>query len=160
VTAPSPGKRSAANYLELGSYRCGGHVREGDAWRRCDYVFIAGDVVYRYRRGNPSWRLVAVCERCRPCWVHHWQQARPCWGGCGVLVSSPWNYRRPPVVCSRRCARRVRAACGAVVERAPVICDVCGEEFEPARSDARYCSNRCRQDAHRKRKLLGGVPAS
>jgi hypothetical protein len=37
-------------------------------------------------------------------------------------------------------------------------CLVCGETFEAVRADARYCSNACRQDAYRKRKL-GAVPA-
>lgn len=32
-----------------------------------------------------------------------------------------------------------------------VNCDVCGDEFTPARSDARYCSGRCRTQAHRLR---------
>jgi hypothetical protein len=36
-------------------------------------------------------------------------------------------------------------------------CHVCGETFEASRGDARYCSNACRQDAYRKRKL-GAVP--
>ena len=30
-------------------------------------------------------------------------------------------------------------------------CRMCGHEFTPARSDARYCSNRCRQAAYRDR---------
>jgi hypothetical protein len=31
-------------------------------------------------------------------------------------------------------------------------CGACGEPFDSSRSDARYCSNACRQDAYRKRK--------
>jgi hypothetical protein len=34
-------------------------------------------------------------------------------------------------------------------------CLVYEETFTPKRKDARYCSNACRQDAYRKRKLVG-----
>ena len=30
------------------------------------------------------------------------------------------------------------------------VCANCGDEFTPARSDARYCSTRCRVAAHRR----------
>jgi hypothetical protein len=33
--------------------------------------------------------------------------------------------------------------------RAIIPCAVCGEYLRPKRSDARYCSDRCRQRAHR-----------
>jgi len=33
----------------------------------------------------------------------------------------------------------------------PVTCDVCSREFTPARSDARYCSGKCRTQAYRRR---------
>jgi hypothetical protein len=39
--------------------------------------------------------------------------------------------------------------CNAVRHR----CVVCDEGFVSSRADARYCSNACRQDAYRKRKL-------
>jgi len=52
-----------------------------------------------------------------------------------------------------------RMRCQACYERArrrkkrearPLIaCDHCGESFKPTRSDARFCSDRCRQRAHR-----------
>jgi hypothetical protein len=32
-------------------------------------------------------------------------------------------------------------------------CEVCGEPFTPKRADGCCCSNACRQDAYRKRKL-------
>jgi hypothetical protein len=34
---------------------------------------------------------------------------------------------------------------------AELVCAMCGERFMPARSDARYCSNACRQRAWRLR---------
>ena len=30
-----------------------------------------------------------------------------------------------------------------------IACEVCGEEFEAKRNDARFCSDTCRQNAHR-----------
>lgn len=39
------------------------------------------------------------------------------------------------------------------------ICNVCGEPFAASRSDARYCSARCRVAAHRKRVTALTVPA-
>jgi hypothetical protein len=56
------------------------------------------------------------------------------------------------VPCCERCRKAIyrRARNTAATER---LCDVCGERFTPKRSDARYCSNACRQDAYRKRKL-------
>jgi transposase len=60
--------------------------------------------------------------------------------------------------CSKRCSKLVERERRRVTHEAR-CCDVCGEEFTPKRSDARYCSNSCRQDAYRKRKL-GGSPAA
>jgi hypothetical protein len=37
-----------------------------------------------------------------------------------------------------------------VEERPPAICLICLKEFTRKRSDARFCSDRCRQQAHRK----------
>ena len=47
------------------------------------------------------------------------------------------------------------ASCNAL----PLRCSVCGHGFTASRADARYCSNACRQDAYRKRKLNGAIPA-
>jgi len=40
-----------------------------------------------------------------------------------------------------------------------VTCDVCSREFTPARSDARYCSGRCRTIAYRRRTEPDRTPA-
>jgi predicted nucleic acid-binding Zn ribbon protein len=63
--------------------------------------------------------------------------------------------------CSDACGeaiRQGRRAAGRYIAREartsrPQACAVCGETFTPSRSDARFCSNACRQDAYRKRKL-------
>ena len=64
---------------------------------------------------------------------------------CGrPVVTVPPHGQRKNVSCCRRCRdlayRRPRT------ERA---CAVCGTEFLPSRSDARYCSQACRQRAYR-----------
>ncbi len=38
-----------------------------------------------------------------------------------------------------------------------LVCQVCSEAFTASRADARFCSNACRQDAYRKRKM-GAAP--
>ena len=55
--------------------------------------------------------------------------------------------------CSPECENALRNAARHVA-RAQLRCTVCRNAFTPKRSDARYCSNACRQDAYRKRKLL------
>jgi hypothetical protein len=54
--------------------------------------------------------------------------------------------------CSKRCSEKT-AAERRRVRHEEKTCAVCDELFVPKRCDARYCSNACRQDAYRKRKL-------
>lgn len=128
---------------------------------QCERAFDSGDVIYRKR--SPSgddgpwvtggWMLESYCDDCVSKWHPSWRKARrdpsPCRGGCGALVSF-WNWENI-TTCSERCSRLVQ------LERKRVhhdqrLCDVCLELFTPKRSDARYCSSACRQDAYRKRK--------
>jgi hypothetical protein len=80
---------------------------------------------------------------------------------CGRRVKPPrWIKRRDGgkvFYCSEGCAGGADAIARRV-EREARTCVVCGDEFTPGRSDGRYCSSACRQDAYRKRKL-GGMPA-
>jgi hypothetical protein len=46
------------------------------------------------------------------------------------------------------CYQAVRRA-ALHCEPVPMLCASCGQSFTPIRSDARYCSARCRQRAHR-----------
>jgi hypothetical protein len=46
------------------------------------------------------------------------------------------------------CYQAVRRA-ALHCEPVPMLCACCGQSFTPTRSDARYCSARCRQRAHR-----------
>ncbi|MCZ6604845.1 MAG: hypothetical protein O7A03_06835 [Alphaproteobacteria bacterium] len=45
-----------------------------------------------------------------------------------------------------------------IASRLPTKCAVCGEKFKAKRKDARYCSNVCRQQAHRQRKAVTKQP--
>lgn len=76
--------------------------------------------------------------------------------GCGERF-----FRRNPGqhstgYCSEACRRAVlaqRQRTRRATERVPPPprpCDHCGVAFEPARSDARFCSSRCRVAAHRR----------
>jgi hypothetical protein len=72
---------------------------------------------------------------------------------CGRQVAfGGYRQRRYGIFCSDGCERE-RVNRRRRVSHQPVACVVCDEHFTPARSDARYCSSACRQDAYRKRKL-------
>jgi hypothetical protein len=81
----------------------------------------------------------------------------PCAGGCGKVGGGGWEYGRLSGYC-RACGHKRRleeARERRWQARADRRCEVCGVTFTPPRSDGRYCSNACRQDAYRKRKLGG-----
>lgn len=117
--------RSLANYLKASAFQCGS----------CQAEFGDGDTVYRLRRGpgalSLSQAFKSVCLACVSSWHESWLKAmrnpHPCEGGCGVLVTSPYrdlySWHNGPH--------------GTV------------EEYTP---HARYCSNRCREQATRARR--------
>ena len=74
-----------------------------------------------------------------PCVVCGRPMAFDCW-------VAPWVNK----LCSLACQRERRNARRRVVHQ-PRLCDGCGESFTPTRSDARFCSNACRQRAYRER---------
>jgi hypothetical protein len=102
-----------------------------------------------------TWRLVPFCENCvsewHPSWLENREKPEPCSGGCGVLISH-WYHWSEIRTCSRRCSKRLEKE-RRRVKREDRRCEVCNETFTPKRADARYCSNACRQDAYRKRKV-------
>ena len=119
-------------------------------------VFEMGDVVHRRRRSRGgSWSLEAYCEACVREWHPSWLASRPepipCAGGCGVLVTDWYGWRPTILTCSKRCQERA-AEEQRRVERPQRACDVCGNEFVPSRSDARFCKPACRQKAYRERR--------
>ena len=99
-----------------------------------------------------GWELVSVCFAC-------FKEAVDCEGGslerhardcagCGEPMSTPLYGRFRWGVCSSRCYQRALRKS----KREWVNCTVCKALFIPARTDARHCSNRCRQWAYRLRK--------
>ncbi len=75
--------------------------------------------------------------------------------GCEAqLIDYRWPRSWSELCCSELCRGRLRHADrteARAAGRAPRPCEVCEVMFEPARSHARYCSNACRQFAHRQR---------
>jgi hypothetical protein len=113
---------------------------------RCERAFREGDVVHRARLGHG---LTQRCRRCvRKLTWHGWRTAEACEGGCGLLVASE-SWGQQVRACSDRCRYRARDARRR--KSTTVECARCGEPFEQTRSDARYCSNACRQATHRAR---------
>jgi hypothetical protein len=85
-----------------------------------------------YRRGAPIEEGRIRRRRCKQCGRIMrliWSDADHC---CDACKAKTYNESRP-------------------VTREPMLCEVCGIEFIPPRSDAKTCSNRCRQAAHRAR---------
>jgi predicted nucleic acid-binding Zn ribbon protein len=70
----------------------------------------------------------------------------------GWAVGSGWYW------CSDACRRTERAEqarerrAAATVSRAPRTCVVCGNTFQAKRSTRRFCSDRCRLQAHHERR--------
>jgi hypothetical protein len=159
-------KRSLARFAERSSLWCS----------LCHTDFNDGDVVYRERAigepypwGGMRWSLKSICDACvgkrHPSWREARSKPKPCAGGCGMLVShwyrERWSGVRDKFVdaittCSLRCSEKAQAE-RRRVDHDVRNCAVCEELFVPKRADARYCSNACRQDAYRKRKL-GAIP--
>ena len=66
--------------------------------------------------------------------------------GCGEPMMHPVGYRLFRwQVCSNRCYQRARRKLKRMLKN----CEVCKQGFKPARNDARFCSNACRQWAYR-----------
>jgi hypothetical protein len=67
------------------------------------------------------------------------------------------RYVERAVPCSYQCAYRRKVGMQKAkrrVQHETIACAKCGEMFEPTRSDAEFCSPRCRQKAYRKRKAV------
>jgi hypothetical protein len=100
--------------------------------------------------------IVPLCERCAPERFRNWPSA-PC-TTCGRLVVQTrggWWHKRARNFCCRECERLFYQAYNREkreAAREPRDCARCGERFWPARSDARYCKDACRQAAYRERR--------
>ena len=99
------------------------------------------------RYDSPLGYWVGVCESCRHPGTE-WDEPQPC-TECSFPTSRAIKRGKPKQgrrfcseACSSRFYRRKKST-----RTAP--CAQCGEEFVSRRSDARFCSNRCRTAAHR-----------
>jgi hypothetical protein len=130
-------------------YRCSAYGRDLDSH------FVDGD------------NLRAWCSTCWQATKEHKfypdeSERRQC--ACGTEIvctgerwhSTRWWWADRAQSCSPLCARERRNADARdrrLAARENRRCVVCDTEFTPARSDGRYCSSACRQDAYRKRKI-------
>ena len=133
-------------------------VRRGELCEECGRKIEPQETVYHVKRGahrrlGYSRRLTILCGDCagdklRDGW------ARPCeYCGRGVVRARGLTGRH--VFCCRRCAwsyYNERAKRRRAKAREGKVCPVCGATFTPARKDAVYCSNACRQRGYRARK--------
>jgi hypothetical protein len=125
------------------------------------FVLVSGNTVLSSERQEAIWgsrdgyirggvRRFRLCDDCGAGSRRtEWEPLREtvCVGCDRPLVI--WG-RTDKDVCGRACLKRLKRR-QARQEPEPVVCATCGTTFTPARSDARYCSNACRQRAHRQR---------
>jgi hypothetical protein len=94
------------------------------------------------------------CEACKSK-LRHFCAAKPC-KSCGRPVRDE-NYKQQSF-CSERCRRAGRLATARDQRRhvrgTTRACERCDEQFEPTRTDSRFCSNSCRQAAYRARSAV------
>lgn len=90
--------------------------------------------------------IVPVCSGCltvEESTREHWREI--ICGGCGRKLMTQPGWRG---VCSQRCEARVRRKYRRFKT---VACDVCKDAFRTTRTDAKFCSDACRQAAYRDR---------
>jgi hypothetical protein len=99
------------------------------------------------------WHLFGSCAIC----------AVPVYGNAN-MAPAEWEYLQEGFdllpYCSEQCRRALisqRAKAARAAKRSERPCDACGRLFMPTRADAKTCSNRCRQAAHRKHKRGAAV---
>lgn len=137
-------------------------AKTGKCCGGCGRKLGAGDPVWRKRvglgYGLMHWRtaMVPLCERCKPDAAWHPTHSSGACEGCGRPVhNTEGPRRRRHVFCSERCVEIYQSAVArqrrSEARGTTRACGECGEYFEPARADAKFCSGACRQKAHRKR---------
>ena len=137
-------------------------ARRCEACFRCDHIFRPDEAVFRERCvvgpglfGHDFRKVLPVCASCR---LRTCFEAEPC-EHCGRLVYyTEWHLGRRRVFCCEKCPKAhhsARLAARARQRRAEARgpsrpCAACGQNFEPSRAEARFCSGTCRQRAYRK----------
>ena len=103
---------------------------------------------YRWSRHLREKSETDRIERCR---------CETCGRPMRVYRSSPFRWTPLPHTercCCDECRRlmlNARSRQRRCVHHDPIACEVCGKSFVPTRTDARICSNKCRQAAFRSR---------
>lgn len=144
MTVTDENSTESRQFISVTPPRC---VSCGKPFAPLQPVWITHDLVYRptrptcevckdsqspreFGRGTPC----LVCKRL----VYRFATRKiPKWNFCGVRCSSKgWAAERT----QKRLLNSV-----------PIQCEGCGSSFKPSRSDARHCSQACRQLAYRRR---------
>jgi len=122
----------------------------------CAAVFIPQQPVYLARRYDDDWTLCTDCAGD----TANYSIPHSC-EGCGRLVhygvDRQLGVRRNGTlftVCSNRCQWTLANRRRSRILQIERHCDRCGDPFVPTRSDARFCSDRCRVAAHRRKQSL------
>lgn len=137
-----------------------------ECWR-CEEPIGPDDKVWRTWRSEPAFigwaaRLVVLGPCCRPdetgdplSRVKYWEttyEHTEC-DGCGRPMARQRDRKhRKYDWCSNACRRNNSARVRRERARTDLTCQQCHESFDADRSDAKYCSNACRQKAYRQRK--------
>jgi hypothetical protein len=105
--------------------------------------------------GGRRYSVAPICERCKSKWTP-FRPPQPCLN-CGRPVHQGDDFRlRIWTVCCDACGHAARAAIARrrrSKARGTRRCALCGETFEPKRTDALFCSPACRQRTYRMRKV-------
>jgi hypothetical protein len=97
----------------------------------------------------PPGDIAYLCAGCGQ--LPKWFGREPC-EHCGRPVIADMRRRPEHVACSRYCRQRIHGALLNARMRQPreeTSCRICGDPIDSTRSDAFYCSPKCKQKAYR-----------
>jgi hypothetical protein len=127
-----------------------------DDGKRCQCHLCPSPVTAAFRTGSYTKFL------CEPCAKKEWDGSAIHLGACvhcSISVYSSQGYAHyvtkvdpSPIVCSSSCnkaARLKRRKDARSLTRTARACLACGKQFVPTRTDAKTCSNKCRQAVFR-----------
>jgi hypothetical protein len=130
--------------------RCGDPIADGQAVWRDKLMLSRGPF-------KGSYAMAPQCARCNKSTWRMFGQACPC-EHCGRPVHHLLRpSRRRRSFCCENCEIAVRAGVAKrhrSEARGTRPCATCGEMFEPARADGRFCGGGCKQVAYRRRKAV------
>jgi hypothetical protein len=136
--------------------------------RQLDYSSVTGDGkrLHCHLCSSPVTAALRTGSYTKFLCQHHAEQESSMWVGggaslgacvhCGISVyvgGYHLTYTPDPIVCSHSCnkaARLKRRKDACALSRKERPCAACGQQFVPTRSDAKTCSNKCRQALFRK----------